>query len=65
MSEWQPIETAPRDGSPFLTYSPPEDWVVDEDCYDVAVWSERWGKFAKQGCGFNAVTHWSPLEPPK
>ena len=39
-SEWQPIETAPKDGSTFLTYTPYPD---GEDLYDFAHWLKEYG----------------------
>lgn len=63
--QWQPIATAPMDGSPFLTYSPPIHKDDDpRDCYDIAYWDEGFGSFAKMGCGFASVTHWKPVHPP-
>lgn len=64
--EWRDIETAPRDGSPFLTYSPPLHESSDAgDSYDIAWWSDEWDGFVKFGCGFDSVTHWKPVEAPK
>jgi len=64
MSEWQPIETAPTDGTAFLTYTPmPDDSVFS---VDVAYWDEESGDLMKFGCGFMYVTHWMPIpEPPQ
>lgn len=67
MSEWQPIETAPKDGTEILgvqqrrpTYpeEPPEYW------YFLVKWR---GKFFEDHEGFGSgVTHWMPRpEPPK
>jgi hypothetical protein len=59
--EWQPIETAPKDGSWFMTYS----MGSDDDCYpnfDFAKWSgDGW---AKWGCGFDYATHWTAVPCP-
>ena len=62
MSEWQPIETAPKDGTDFLAYS--------DACnvYGVAYWNT----FHHAGylvCNDSArdffnPTHWMPLPPP-
>lgn len=80
MSEWQPIETAPRDGTEFLAYDP----VVNK--YDVCYASDnRWygprddddlpyfihqvdGDYGSCDDYFNGdrATHWMPLpEPPE
>jgi len=59
---WQPIATAPRDGSAFITFIPGED---TEHCFDISGWNEEYESFWKYGCGFEFVTHWMPLpEPP-
>jgi hypothetical protein len=65
-SEWQPIETAPKDGTYILLFI--EDSVISARWriadWDVAVLSSH-------GCGCcasgnSAPTHWMPLpEPPK
>lgn len=56
MSEWQPIATAPQEGTWFLTWGEKEDyglcrvlpWMADEPAYD------KWGD----------ATHWMPLPAP-
>ena len=67
--QWQPMETAPRDGKPFLAWClerPPFDpaptWF-----HDIAKWSGRTpddpaGHFAATSGAF--VTRWQPLPPP-
>lgn len=62
MSEWQPIETAPTDGSELI--------VLDDGFVRTAVWNPMMGRFT--GAGGNVFnwcenpTHWMPLpEPPK
>lgn len=78
MSEWQPIETAPKDGTKVLI-------VNDEGAIDVAgyieQWNERdeWVRKAKDGDVYRTVredrgywgtgtaycpTHWMPLPAP-
>lgn len=75
MSKWQPIETAPKDGTIF------DVWLGDADASDVGYyctagtrrstgWSWRSGKF--RPCGglgvivptFVIPTHWMPLPDP-
>lgn len=58
MTEWQPIETAPRDGKLIVVYT---EGIVDIAFYGAR---EHWVTFA-----FNrgkSPTHWIPLpEPPE
>lgn len=69
--EWQPIETAPRDGTEILIYlgSP---WAAVEK----AQWYEPWRNWQKEnidwsenpkeqfGIGSAIPTHWMPLPAP-
>ncbi len=69
---WQPIETAPKDGSPLLLYRPWDDKTMARDSgYPGAIWhSGGWGKSAFPGDTFRGEatygkpTHWMPLPPP-
>lgn len=72
MSEWQPIETAPRDASRILIYCPRsnrakvmEAWWALEYEGGPGYWSTPPGP---AGRGYiilpEAVTHWMPLPPP-
>lgn len=59
--EWQPIETAPKDGSPILLYS------SDDGCHQ-GYWFEGSDDtgWCTDGLFSNGWTHWMPLpEPPK
>jgi hypothetical protein len=60
--EWQPIETAPRDGTFILVYEPSEKpkWSVMVDFYIDAPEADKC-------CGWlGNPTHWMPLpDPPK
>lgn len=61
-AQWQPIETAPKDGTPILAYEPGEvPCVVQALRYN--------GHLIWQACcydmeGLNKPTHWRPLPPP-
>jgi hypothetical protein len=66
MTQWQPIETAPKDGTPILVYM--EESIIE------AEWKyEQWWPVVlpSHGCGCcshdnDEPTHWMPLpEPPK
>lgn len=70
MSEWQPIETAPMDGTEFLAFKASEfgpvicvcTWIdSDHPDYDGDTPHVCWDH-----SGFWDATHWMPLpEPPK
>ena len=58
MSEWQPIETAPRDGTEILLW---------EDGYILGSWVEEYGYFADPDGHLwknRQPTHWMPLPAP-
>lgn len=56
---WQPIETAPRDGTRVLTFR--RDF---SESYAVA-WFGRGGWIPVNGSAWPEPTHWAPLpEPP-
>jgi hypothetical protein len=80
MSEWQPIATAPKDGTAVLVYGPgmrPED-----SGYSIAVWNDNAAMLLMGKSGFSAMvagwiaysdsqidiesqpTHWMPLPAP-
>lgn len=70
---WQPIETAPKDGTEILAYYPS---CQNEPCIRVVSW---WGGYECETCGARALegwggdkpydfgrwqpTHWMPLPP--
>lgn len=70
MSDWQPIETAPKDGTPIkllIPYSP--EIFPESDCTDRGFWSAEDSCFRFDGDdGPDDIqpTHWMPLpEPPQ
>ena len=60
---WQPIETAPKDGSPVLVFKP--GYVMYVAWWNGTMWTFL--LHPKQGdLGIYGVTHWQPLPaPPK
>ena len=68
MSEWQPIETAPKDGTDILVMTGETmhvvRWINIHGGFDYwAVDDNKHGPFTLRG---KAPTHWMPLpEPPK
>jgi len=63
MSEWQPIETAPRDGTRIILFRP--NWVESMAIGFYYASYEQW-TVIYAGVEFCDVTHWMPLpESPK
>jgi hypothetical protein len=73
MTEWQPIEAAPKDGTYVLTWDPVCGCEVL--CWDPVVNQHELSELANNGidaesagwmkCGCGPATHWMPLpEPP-
>lgn len=64
--DWQPIETAPKEGQILLCCMTPGEWSRRKPGYmGVDEWDEAigWGSFNKHHF---PPTHWMPLpEPPK
>lgn len=61
--DWQPIETAPKDGRPILVYC--DAWYESRL---VAGWDahEKAWRIKGMGCPFAQPSHWHQLpEPPK
>jgi hypothetical protein len=76
MSEWQPIDTAPKDGTPILAYGP--EYCGNKNITAVLEWyaftprigGGMWNAVGASGyeceCDLQEPTHWMPLpEPPK
>lgn len=65
MSEWQPIETAPRDGTEVLIYCPPGEHY--EGMYTAAydtLMGGCWTDNARRTLWPLPATHWMPLPSP-
>lgn len=58
IGDWQPIETAPKDGTRILLWGDLPDW--DGCFYEVGYWDESIGGFT---CDVEP-THWQPLPKP-
>jgi hypothetical protein len=65
MSDWQPIETAPKDGTRILVWDSYDDETVVFWSSSVKDWRLNVaGSYAEDDC--HTFTHWMPLpEPPK
>ena len=61
MSEWKPIETAPRTSKAILVWCPERKNIY------IVCWFDEWQHFCGTGRTLNETpTHWMPLpEPPK
>jgi hypothetical protein len=72
VSEWQPIETAPKDGTPVLCfwrnqYGGKDGWAVAEFGEPTDKWAEAcWHEQGNTENRFGEPDFWMPLpEPPK
>lgn len=72
MSEWQPIETVPKDETWVLLYFPDFTWAAEANGVILAFWSNDGHGWFDSEAASNALdeehqpTHWMPLpEPPK
>jgi len=67
MNNWQPIETAPKDGSLFLAFNETMNvyCVVGWDCLDKR-WTDEGGGSGLAAVQFNKnyFSHWMPLPAP-
>lgn len=63
MSDWQPIETAPKNSTSRLVWNP------SNQCIYCVTWDEdedAWCVFGGYSAFIDTPTHWMPLpEPPK
>ena len=63
MSEWQPIETAPKDGTEVLGFVS-SDTGADDFFAVICFWENQWR--VSSVLDATDVTHWMPLpEPPE
>ncbi|MGI9292383.1 MAG: DUF551 domain-containing protein [Pseudomonadales bacterium] len=64
MTDWQPIETAPKDGTWVLLGGCEFGYIIQTArWYDWGVQGWEWGDYSNRGF---KPTHWMPLpEPPK
>lgn len=60
MTDWQPIETAPTDGTRVLAYVPDCPQMVEEIVIVRVSWGE-WTYFAGEDTAQVNPTHWMPL----
>jgi len=68
MSNWQPIETAPRDGTPFLGAIRwgDHDWEILRMCWQDHTSNFVDATYAPFSDDQEQPTHWMPLpEPPR
>lgn len=74
MSEWQPIETAPKDGTKIMVYCPwfgvcgPAQWDDDRYAKKPRPYWTHWGSgiWGVSRVREDQPTHWMPLlQPPK
>jgi hypothetical protein len=54
--QWQPIETAPKDGTEFLGWSGRHVWIVR--------WLAGFQSWLLSDGGRSELTHWMPLPDP-
>lgn len=58
---WQPIETAPKDGTEILVFRQYEYGQTILPHYEVVRWEGEWLYAGEYSI---AATHWTPLPPP-
>ena len=66
MTEWQPIETAPKDGTPIDLWSPAHGRCTDMRRVQLAEDNVFYDPVESGFCCVRDATHWMPLpNPPK
>ncbi len=76
MSEWQPIETAPRDGTEIIIYGKTNNWkdsvaekltgnMTKHFYIEISHWTREDGEkqFSVPIKNWSQPTHWMPLPP--
>ena len=65
MSEWKPIDTAPKDGTRILAFWPDSGDGVDNEAEARTWWeNDRWENPWGSSLYDPPPTHWMPLPPP-
>ena len=64
MTEWQPIETAPRDGTDIIVYRPNAKPNVHIPQVGIDYWSKRLGNVWALSNDRQQPTYWMPLPKP-
>lgn len=64
--QWQPIETAPRDGTSILTYPHfrVTHWAHDVLSLSGSGWAGRWDEYMDAFAEVSKATHWMLLPKP-
>lgn len=64
---WQPIESAPKDGTAILAFWNMEidgRLIRNDDCYALARWNgHEWVSVDDEDRSYTDPTHWMPLPP--
>jgi len=70
LTQWQPIESCPKDGSTFMAYNaatgPYQTWYNDSEPdrpgteYPLRTWTNASNR-PKQGVWYPSPTHWRPM----
>ena len=69
VTDWQPIDTAPRDGTQVLLYVPQDTddempSFIAQGWYESGIFDRRWYEAAGECVCDPQPTHWMPLPAP-